>query len=273
MTDTNPSQELPPETKGNEFSELFKIALTAFCLAYIIRALFFQPFNIPSGSMKPTLLVGDYIFVTKFSYGYGPYSAFFMPKNMRGRLLQKGEPQRGDVIVFKIPSNNNLDFIKRIVGMPGDEIQMQRGRLYINGERVARKKVSEGPVENRFGNKLTMTHYIETLPGGRQHSIYEVSDKAALDNTERFIVPEGHYFVMGDNRDNSQDSRVLEKVGTVPLGHIIGRADRVFFSTDGTAGLLEFWQWPFATRFSRIFNAINHGDKDPEVLAKEGERK
>ena len=169
------------------------------------------------------------------------------------------------MIVFKLPTNPNIDYIKRLVGMPGDTIQMINGRLYINGEIVPRepKGMVEYTKENGMTNKVM--EYTETLPGGTRHTIYEESDQGPLDNTEKYTVPENHYFMMGDNRDNSQDSRVTKVVGYVPYDNLEGRAEFLFFSTDGSAGLFEFWKWPSAIRFSRIFNAIGHGHTPSEV--------
>lgn len=254
-------EKAPPLTAKEELSEFFKTALIAVVLALIIRTFLFEPFNIPSGSMKPTLLVGDYLFVSKPAYGYSRYSFPFGLAPIEGRVWEK-EPQRGDVVVFKLPSNPSVDYIKRLIGLPGDEIQMRGGRLYINGTLVVRDAVGMKKVTSDDGREVMTTEYIETLPGGAVHQIYEESDSGPLDNTPVFKVPDGHFFMMGDNRDNSQDSRVQQVVGFVPFENFVGRADFIFFSTDGTAGLFEFWKWPFAARYSRFFNDI-----DPVRLA------
>ena len=213
--------------------------------------------NIPSGSMKPTLEVGDYLFVHKPSYGYSRYSFPFGIVPIEGRMKGK-EPERGDIIVFKLPTNTRVDYIKRVVALPGESVQVRAGRLYINNELVPREQV--GPlkrVTDIHGQEATMIEYIETLPGGVMHSIYEESDNEILDDTQPYIVPEGHYFVMGDNRDNSQDSRVTHAVGPVPFENIVGRADFIFFSTNGHASMFEFWKWPWSIRYDRFFTGLD----------------
>lgn len=240
-----------------EMTDFFRTALIAIVLALIIRSLFYEPFNIPSSSMKPTLLVGDYLFVSKPAYGYSKYSfplGGMLPIN--GRFFYK-EPQRGDVIVFKLPSNPRVDYIKRIVALPGETVQVKAGRLYINGERVERELVGLKSVGEDYDmGETNMMEYIETLPGGVMHRIYEESDNAELDNTAEYTVPPHHYFVMGDNRDNSQDSRVRGMVGPVPYENIVGKADFLFFSVDETANIAKPWTWPGAIRFKRLFSDI-----------------
>ncbi len=217
----------------------------AVLIALFVRTFAYEPFNIPSGSMLPTLLVGDYLFVSKFSYGYSRHSLPLSLPLIPGRVLVT-EPERGDVAVFKLPTDGKTDYIKRIVGLPGDEIQMRGGRLYINGTLVERTRVEDVDGDIR---------YIETLPGGRQHYIIESSgDHGQFDNTRLFKVPPRHYFAMGDNRDNSLDSRA--SVGFIPLENLIGRAEFLFFSVDGSASIWEVWKWPWAIRWNRIFNAV-----------------
>lgn len=256
--------EREKDREKESIGEVARSGLIAILLAMIVRTFLFEPFNIPSSSMVPNLLVGDYLFISKYSYGYSRYSFPFGIAGFDGRINGK-PPNRGDVIVFKLPTNPNIDYIKRLVGMPGDTIQMINGRLYINGEIVPRepKGMVEYTKENGMTNKVM--EYTETLPGGTRHTIYEESDQGPLDNTEKYTVPENHYFMMGDNRDNSQDSRVTKVVGYVPYDNLEGRAEFLFFSTDGSAGLFEFWKWPSAIRFSRIFNAIGHGHTPSEV--------
>jgi len=259
-----------PMTAKEELAEFFKTALIAVFLAILIRTFLFEPFNIPSGSMKPTLLVGDYLFVNKPAYGYSRYSFPFGLAPLEGRVWDK-EPQRGDVIVFKLPTNPSIDYIKRLVAMPGETVQVRGGRLYINGEIVPRESigVKEGNGPDGFGTP--MYHYIETLPGGVIHEIYEEGDGEILDDTQLFTVPEGHYFMMGDNRDNSQDSRVPHAVGFVPYENIVGRADFLFFSTNGSAGLVEFWKWPWTLRYERLFSDIDPVRPDQPETAEEVE--
>ena len=260
-TKTDKSEAVPqeaPMTAREEWAEFLKTAMIAVVLALIIRTLFFEPFNIPSSSMKPTLLVGDYLFVNKMEYGYSRYSFPFGFAPIEGRIFDKhGEkrPERGDVIVFRLPTNPSIDYIKRIVGLPGDTIQVINGRLYINGEIVPREFVAMREVDE-FGTKQTMMEYIETLPGGIIHRIYEESDKGPLDNTELYTVPDNHYFAMGDNRDNSQDSRVGNMVGYIPFENILGPASILFFSSNGSANIAEIWKWPWAIRYERLFDKI-----------------
>ncbi len=251
------ADEKPPVLiDKNEISDFMKTALVAVAIALIIRSVFFEPFHIPSGSMKPTLLVGDYLFVNKPAYGYSKYSFPFDIAPIEQRIFAK-EPKRGDVIVFALPTNTGVDYIKRIVALPGERVMVSRGRLFINDKIVPRTLVGEVEVDNDNQNVQKLTGYIETLPGGVQHKIYELSDYEPLDNTDLYTVPEGHYFVMGDNRDNSQDSRVASRVGPVPFENIVGRADFLFFSTNGFAHLFEIWKWPWSVRYSRLFMDID----------------
>ena len=240
------------ETQGTTM-ETIKTVVYAVLIAFFVRTFAYEPFNIPSGSMKPTLLVGDYLFVSKFSYGYSHYSLPFSPKIFRGRILS-GEPERGDVAVFKQPIDNRTDYIKRIVGLPGDTIQVIGGILHINGEAVKREKVTDRPDRNALDMPATVTEYIETLPNGAQHLIWEEADDRIYDNTRAFKVPEGHYFGMGDNRDNSQDSRAI---GFIPAENLIGRAEFLFFSHNSSARFWEIWKWPSAIRFGRLGDGID----------------
>lgn len=250
------SQKKPVLIQKGEVSEFLKTAVFAIIIALFIRSVFFEPFNIPSGSMKPTLLVGDYLFVNKPAYGYSKYSFPLGIAPIEQRIWP-AEPQRGDVIVFALPTNSSIDYIKRIVALPGETVQVLNGRLYINGALVQRELVARVDITNDQGQSQKVTEYIETLPGNVKHNIYEDSDREALDNTDIYTVPNGHYFVMGDNRDNSQDSRVASVVGPVPFENIIGRADFLFFSTNGYANLLELWKWPWTVRYDRLFMDID----------------
>lgn len=268
---SEPETPLPdpkkPEPEKESVGEVARTALIAVILAMIVRTFLFEPFNIPSSSMVPTLLVGDYLFVSKYSYGYSKYSFPFGMGGFEGRIAAK-TPNRGDIIVFKLPTNTSIDYIKRVVGMPGDSLQMINGRLYINDDMIPRETVGMVEYTKEGGIKGHVTEYIETLPGGTKHRIYEETDTGPLDNTEKFYVPEGHYFMMGDNRDNSRDSRVQDLVGYVPFENMEGPAKFLFFSTDGSAKVYEIWKWPFATRFSRIFSTIQ-GGRDPEGQSQE----
>lgn len=254
QTASPPAAETKLLDKG-EAGEFFRTALLAILLALFIRTFFYEPFNIPSGSMQPTLEIGDYLFVSKPAYGYSRYSFPFGLAPIEGRHFGK-LPQRGDIAVFKLPSNPSIDYIKRVIGLPGDTVQVVNGRLYLNGTRVEREAVGLRQVEKYDGRDHAMMEYIETLPGGVLHRIYEESDNGDLDNTPAYTVPEGHYFMMGDNRDNSQDSRVQDLVGFVPLENIVGRADILFFSVNGYGSLFEPWKWPWSIRYSRILNRI-----------------
>ncbi|MGE4314078.1 MAG: signal peptidase I [Pseudobdellovibrionaceae bacterium] len=257
--------------KKDEWGELFRTAGLAILLALLIRTFLFEPFNIPSGSMVPNLLIGDYLFVSKYSYGYSKYSFPFGLGGFDGRIMSEDLPERGDVAVFKLPANPSIDYIKRVIGLPGDTVQMKNGRLYINGQMVAREKLGDEEYDNGGGYISKATAYLETLPNGVLHTIYEEDDYQPLDNTPLFKVPEGHYFMMGDNRDNSRDSRVPEEVngvGFVPAENFIGRAQFLFFSTNGRARIYEIWKWPSSIRWSRLFNGISNGAPEKEVEAR-----
>jgi signal peptidase I len=235
--------------------DTIKTVVYAVLIALVVRTVAYEPFNIPSGSMVPTLLVGDYLFVSKFSYGYSRYSLPFGLPLFFGRIFFHS-PERGDVAVFKLPTDNSTDYIKRVIGLPGDHIQMKAGNLYINDQQVPRKRIQDYLYQEGSGTVISLAQYIETLPNGRQHQIIKMGDNGPLDNTPIYDVPAGEYFMMGDNRDNSQDSRVLSAVGYVPAENLIGRAEFIFFSTDGSARLWEIWKWPFAIRYSRLLHGV-----------------
>jgi len=239
--------------------ETIKTIVYAILIALVVRTVAYEPFNIPSGSMIPTLLVGDYLFVSKFSYGYSRYSLPFGLPLFPGRILAFGQPHRGDIAVFKLPRDPSVDYIKRMIGLPGDKIQMIHGNLFINGQMVPRRPI-EDCLYQENGTAVLMHQYIESLPRGPgeeplEHRIIKIGDEGMLDNTPVFEVPAGHYFAMGDNRDNSLDSRTLE-VGYVPLENLVGRAEFLFFSTDGSAAWWEPWKWPFAIRYSRLLHGV-----------------
>jgi signal peptidase I len=214
----------------------------------------FQPFRIPSSSMEGTLEIGDYLFVSKFTYGYSQYSVpFFTPVAFAGRVMDR-PAERGDVVVFRFPPDPTQDYIKRVVGVPGDRVQMIGGVLHINGEPVKLERIEDRVTLSDDGSEERVARFMETLPGGVKHVILKSKEFGELDETEEFKVPPGNYFMMGDNRDNSNDSRAA--VGFVPEQNLVGRAEVVFFSHDGSAELWELWQWPFAIRYSRLLTLI-----------------
>lgn len=255
---------------GGGIVETVKTIVYALLIAGVFRTLFFQPFWIPSGSMKDTLLIGDFLFVNKMAYGYSRHSCPFGLCPFPGRILAS-EPERGDVVVFRHPVNG-ADFIKRLIGLPGDRIQMKEGVLWINGEAAPQVPAGEfveaqepqgpagslpcpGPIREAENGQCTAQRFTETLPGGVSHDVLNLTDNGPGDNTPEFTVPEGHYFFMGDNRDNSGDSRwpaAAGGVGMVPADALIGRADRIMFSSAGKS-LLYFWTW----RADRFFKAVD----------------
>ena len=243
--------------KSGGLGEVVRTVVFALLIAVGIRTIAFEPFNIPSGSMIPTLLIGDYLFVSKYSYGYSRYSLPFGLPLWSGRILAH-EPKRGDVIVFKLPRDGKTDYIKRLIGVPGDRIQMKAGRLFINDEMVPRDKISDFTYsEGGYGGRAAQ--YLETLPGGVKHTIIELTDNGPLDTTGVYTVPPGEYFMMGDNRDNSLDSRVPPEqggVGFVPFENLVGRAEFLFFSIDESASWWAPWTWPGAIRYGRLFHGV-----------------
>ncbi len=239
--------------KGGPF-ELGKTILYAVLIALVIRTVAFEPFNIPSESMLPTLLVGDYLFVSKYAYGYSKHSLPWIRPNIDGRVIGR-VPERGDVAVFKLPSDDSTDYIKRIVGLPGDRIRMKGGQLFINDQPVERERVEDFESRHRF-----FRQYRETMPNGKSYMTLDLRDGGQNDDTELFVVPEGHYFAMGDNRDNSLDSRVDGRrggVGFVPAENLVGRAEILFFSTNGQARWWEIWKWPATVRVTRLLQTIS----------------
>jgi len=252
--------------------ETVKVIIQALLIAFFVRTFLYQPFNIPSASMYPTLKIGDYLFVSKLSYGYGKYSFNFSLGvfgtewikccsmiDFPGRVVLADTPRRGDVAVFKLPTDTNIDYIKRVIGLPGDRIQMKDGVLHING--VAVPKVPVPNYDNRehqafSGGPDEIPMFEETLPNGVKYFVLDAGDQGWPDNSDEYVVPADHYFMMGDNRDNSQDSRFANVVGFVPLENFVGRADIIFFSISPDASLVEVWRWPFVIRWSRFFNLI-----------------
>ena len=253
--------DTPTQTKtaqGESWGELAKTVIYAGLIAVGIRTFLFQPFNIPSASMEATLLVGDYLFVEKFSYGYSrftfPFGATIFGDKLHGRRFPDIKPNRGDVIVFKFPQDNSTDFIKRLIGMPGDHIQMRDGTLYINDKAVPKVRVQDY-IETVDGQVRHVPQYKETLPNGKSYLTLDRDADGPEDNTDVYVVPPDHYFMMGDNRDNSADSRT--EVGYVPAENLEGKAEFRFFSTDGSARFWEVWKWPFSIRYTRLFTPID----------------
>lgn len=243
-------------TNNNTVYETVKTIFFAGIIALGIRSVAFEPFSIPSGSMIPTLLVGDYLFVSKSTYGYSMYSFPLAAFPIQGRI-KSAPAARGEVVVFRKPHNESIDYIKRVIGLPGDTIQVKDGRLYINHKMVKRTFIGEFKNPSPPDNEIVIyKRYREELPDGRTHEIIEKSDHEFLDNTPIYTVPEDHYFMMGDNRDGSQDSRVMDEVGFVPFINFVGRAENIFFSVDETAKIWEIWKWPTALRVKRFFQKI-----------------
>ena len=238
--------------KNSLISNLKSISLAVF-IALIIRSFFAEPFNIPSGSMKPNLLVGDFIFVSKWSYGFSkhslPFSIPLIPKKIFSKL-----PQRGDVVVFKTPEDNRTDYIKRVIGLPGDRIQIVDGKIIINDNLILRKRLNDFIDTDKNSSIKRIRKYKEYF-FDKEVEVLDIMDQGIVDNTQLYNVPEGHFFVMGDNRDNSQDSRFINVVGYIPIENLIGKAQFVFFSLENSR-FLELWKWPKAIRTKRLFMQI-----------------
>jgi signal peptidase I len=235
------------------------IVLQALAIAFFVRLFFYQPFNIPSGSMKETLLVGDYLFVSKLSYGYSRYSLPFGYNYFSGRIFA-AEPERGDVVVFKLPRDNSTDYIKRVIGLPGDTIEMRSGVLHINGTAVPKVAKGSFTTVDDDGSRIEIPSFTETLPNGRSYTVLDAEQNGMFDNAGPFTVPDGHFFMMGDNRDNSTDSRAQRAVGFVPFENLVGRAEIIFFSAaidePDAFRWTSPWTWPFDIRWNRIFNLV-----------------
>ena len=240
----------------NSIIENIKTLFYALIIAIIIRSLLIQPFYIPSSSMEPNLLVGDRIFVTKYSYGYSKHSFPFSPPLFQGRLISK-EPKRGDVVVFKTPADNRTDYIKRLIGLPGDEIQFIDSNLYLNNAEIIRSKISNDDKIFCGSNNIKVLTFEETLNNGKKYTAVYL-DKNTLENSDKFTVPQDHYFFLGDNRDCSKDSRFLSSVGYVHKDNLVGKAQFIFFSSDKSVGsIFAFWKWKKSLRFNRFFKKIS----------------
>ncbi|WP_246472925.1 signal peptidase I [Pelagibacterium limicola] len=237
-----------------ELRETIVVIVQALLIALVFRTFAFEPFSIPTASMQSNLLIGDYILASKYSYGYSRYSLPYTEVPWRGRVFGR-EPERGDVAVFRpVPQSEN--YVKRVVGLPGDRVQVTGGILHINGEPVERERLGQG--QDRDSNSMTLpvNIYRETLPNGVSYVIQEISDNAQFDNTQEYVVPPGHFFMMGDNRDRSLDSRSLSHVGFVPFENLLGKAEWRFFSIEDNIPPWQIWRWPGNVRFDRIFTSI-----------------
>jgi signal peptidase I len=248
-------QRAEKESKQGGVWETVKVIIEALLIALVFRTFLYHPFNIPSGSMEPTLLIGDYLFVSKFSYGYSRYSFPVDLSFIHGRIWEGEGPKRGDIAVFRPPREPDTDYIKRVIGLPGDRIQVKDDLLYINDVPVKREPAGVWQGEDRFGH-TGIPQYRETLPNGVSYLTLDMTKNGPGDNTRVFEVPAGHYFLMGDNRDNSQDSRFLNgPVGYVPAENLVGRAEIIFFSVEN-APAWAVWEWPWTVRPDRIFETL-----------------
>ena len=235
--------------------ENIKTIIYALIIALFIRTFFFQPFYIPSSSMEPNLLIGDRLFVSKYSYGYSRHSFPFSPKIYNNRVLEE-QPRRGDVVVFKTPADNRTDYIKRLIGLPGDILQFINGDLYLNDIKIKKNKIEKLKNINCGNEVLEVNYFEETLPNGVNY-IAAYRKDGSMKQSDRFVVPENHYFFLGDNRDCSKDSRFLSSVGYVNFNNLVGKAQIIFFSNDKNKGsLFKFWKWSESIRLKRFFEKI-----------------
>ena len=243
------------QDKQYSWNETIRTVVVAVLLAVTVRSLAYEPFRIPSGSMKSNLLIGDYLFVSKFSYGYSRYSFPFGIPFFSGRVLET-QPNRGDVVVFRFPPNPSIDYIKRVIGLPNDKVQVRDGIVYINGKPLPRHQIDDFADKTENNMVQTIPRFTEVLPEGKEITILKQKEGLySANNTPEYIVPEGHYFMMGDNRDNSRDSRF--EVGFVPAENLVGRAELIWFSTDGSAEYYNPISWFSALRTERFFKLID----------------
>jgi signal peptidase I len=258
MTEDVQQAEAAPENAAlAEIIEIVKTVAYALMIALFLRVIFFQPFTIPSASMEPNLLEGDYLIVTKFSYGYSHHSIPFSPPIFQGRLFEQ-TPKRGDIVVFKLPRDGRTDYIKRLIGLPGDRIDVNGGVLTINGKEIPRRPLPPVMMDSGYGFTRNVERYEETMDNGRKYITYDFGPDGPLDTKGPFIVPEGHYFFMGDNRDNSLDSRepMAVGVGYVPAENLVGKAQFILLSWNKGASLFKPWTWVLDARPSRFFHRL-----------------
>ncbi len=238
------------------FIDNAKTLLYALVIAIIIRSLILQPFYIPSSSMEPNLLVGDRLFVTKFSYGYSKHSFPFSPSIFEGRIFEN-KPERGDVVVFKTPADNRTDYIKRVIGLPGDKIQFIDANLFINNSEILKSRISKNDKIYCGETTIDAFTFEELLPNGKKYNSVYLKN-FSYRNSDPFVVPKNHYFFLGDNRDCSKDSRFLSSVGYVHKDNLVGKAQFIFFSSDNREGnIFAFWKWKKSLRVDRFFKSIN----------------
>jgi signal peptidase I len=258
MSENVQSAEHPQKSgAAAEFVEIVKTVVYALLIALFLRVLLFQPFTIPSASMEPTLLEGDYIIVSKYSYGYSRHSIPFSPPLFSGRIMDRA-PQRGDIVVFKLPRDGHTDYIKRLIGLPGDRIQIKAGALFINGVAVPRQPLGPIRIETSYGYDQEVLRFKETFTNGRSFTTYDFGPGGDEDDTGVYVVPEGQYFFMGDNRDNSLDSRWPEAVGVgfVPAENLVGKAQIILLSWDKDVSVFKPWTWVLDARPSRFFHLL-----------------
>ena len=249
---------LSTNARRSGWLETATVVVEALAIAMLVRTFLYQPFNIPSGSMKETLLIGDYLFVSKLSYGYSRFS-FYNLVPFQGRIFG-ASPKRGDVVVFKLPRDNSTDYIKRVIGLPNDEIVVKGGVVFITGKEVPRRAIGTFSTQEDDGPPRPIPAYEETLPNGVKYTVLDSEQNGPFDNVGPYRVPVGHYIMMGDNRDNSTDSRASWGVGYVPYDNLIGRAEIIFFSAavdePGAFRWYKPWEWPFEIRWSRFFTLV-----------------
>jgi signal peptidase I len=252
------SQSTEQKRRQGGIAETISVMAQALIIALVVRTLLFQSFNIPSGSMEGTLLVGDYLFVSMYRYGYTHFSLPFSPPLFSGRVFGS-PPKRGDVVVFRLPRDNSVDYIKRVIGLPGDRIQMIDGLLHINGVAVKRERVEDFIDRDESPHPMRVKRWRETLPNGVSYDTLDRIEHSEYDSTQPYLVPPGQFFMMGDNRDNSLDSRVAPAdggVGYVPFENVIGRAEVIFFSVGDGGPAWQVWRWPWSLRWNRLFTTV-----------------